>query len=103
MLPDVPVRLLKDRGVWVQLVVEQRPAEVLLHLSRACVCVLPVVETHCSHNIVDVVDDPLDHDGRLAVRRLHEDQRPQFLAGKVAPNRLENQNRLSPIASLDQN
>jgi hypothetical protein len=34
---------------------------------------------------------------------LHEDQRPQFLAGKVAPNRLENQNRLSPIASLDQN
>ena len=40
---------------------------------------LPAVETHGADNLVDVVDHPLDHDGRVDAFRLLEEFRQRGL------------------------
>ena len=67
----------------MQLVLEQRPAEFLLHQALALARVLPVGEAHLLHDVVDVGDDALDDDvGVLALGLL--EQLGQGFLGPVA-------------------
>ena len=80
ILPDIPVRPVEQLRILVQLVLEQGLAQRDLHLTLTCMGVLPAVEPDLADDLVDVVDDPLDHDGCLAVLRFLEQLRKRSLA-----------------------
>src|SRR3972149_8506404 len=73
ILLDVSVGPVEQFLVGVQLVLEQGPAQFLLHQPLALRGVLPVWETNLLHDVVDVGDDPFDDDVRIAVSGLCED------------------------------
>src|SRR5208282_1426432 len=81
VLAYVTVGPFKQVGILVQLVAKQRLAQCLLDLAFPCMRCLPAVEPHRAHDLVDVVDDPPYHDGRVAVPRFLE----QLSEGSLPP------------------
>ena len=73
VLLDVAVGLVEQLLVGVQLVFEQRSTQFLLHQSLALGRVLPVGEADLLHDVVDVGDDALDDDVRIAVPGFREE------------------------------
>jgi hypothetical protein len=67
----------------VQLVLQERPSELLLHEALALRGVLPVGEADFLDDIVDVCDDALDDDLRVGVLRFLEEFRQCFF-GAIA-------------------
>ena len=67
VLPDIAVCTVEQLMLLVQSVLEQRLSQHLPDFSLAGVCGLPALEADLLDDLVDVVDDPFDHDGRLVV------------------------------------
>jgi hypothetical protein len=56
----------------MKLIFQKRLAEFLLDKALALACELPVREAQLLHNVVDVIDDPLDDHVRIGVFRFLE-------------------------------
>src|SRR4051812_11608805 len=67
VLLDVPVGLLEELLVAVELVLEKGPAERLLDRAFAFVGVLPLRETNLVDDVVDIGYDPFNDDGGVLV------------------------------------
>ena len=80
VLLDVGVRPVEQVLVLVELVLEERLAERLLHLAFAGVGRLPAVEADDLDDLVDVGDDTLDDDRGVVGLRLLEQLREGLLA-----------------------
>ena len=72
VLFDVGVCAVEQILVRVQLVFQQGLAQLLLYQPFTLGGVLPVGEAHLLHDVVDIGDDALDDDVRVAADRLTE-------------------------------
>lgn len=70
VLPDIPVSLVEQLLVPVQLILEEGLPELLLNQPLSLGRMLPVGEADFADDVVDVVHDALDNDVRSAVLRL---------------------------------
>ena len=80
VLPDIAIRPFEQLRVLVELVLEPRLPQGDFHLALTRVGVLPAIETNGAYNLVDVIDDALDHDRRVDAFRLLEEFRKRGLA-----------------------
>jgi hypothetical protein len=87
VLPHIPVRPVKQLLILMQLVFEQGLSERHLDLPLAGVGVLPAVEADVADDLVNVVDDALDHDRRLGVLRLFEQLRQRGFPQRLVRDR----------------
>ncbi len=75
ILSDIPVGLIEQLIVGVQLVLLQRLSQGQLYLAFSLGCALPAVKAHLPHNRVDVGDEALDNDMRLFALHFVEELR----------------------------
>lgn len=64
----------KSSVSWCSLYLNRVFRSAIFHLALAGVCVLPTVKTYGADNLVDVIDDPSNHDRRVTVLRLLEER-----------------------------
>src|SRR5206468_310077 len=69
---NVAVRALEKLNVLVQLKLEKCLPERLPNLSFTRVSGLPTIEPDGPNNLIDVINDTLDHYRRIAIARLFE-------------------------------
>ncbi len=72
VLTDVGVSLIEKLGILVKLVLEQRLPQCLFELSLAGMSGLPTFKSNGAHDLVYVVNNPLDQHGGLAMFFLEE-------------------------------
>jgi len=68
ILPDIRIRPVEQVLILMQLVLPQRLPQRLLDLPLAGDGLLPAGEADDAHDLVNVVDDALDHDGGVEGR-----------------------------------
>lgn len=81
ILLDIPIRLVEQLCILVQLKIEQRLAQCLFDFALAGAGGLPAGETNQAHDLIDFGNEPLDDDRCL--RRAHLFK--EFGQGRFAP------------------